>query len=255
MGGVYFLIGVLKDGDISKSFAENLFDKIRYWLASSPGGGLWYVQAVLILVLFLCIMGRNAFENRIVTVTFFFIMLGIGCDAAYNIAETSQFYTRIVSLYEDIFISRLNFAFYAEYFLCGIILNRYVKRMPDKRTLIVSVLILYIAYLVTGERGGNWFFLFAFIKTILAVVLFFMLLNIESKFCDITILKIRKLSGIVYFTHFASIYAVKIIYSFMGIDYGSHCTIAWGICCVMLTIYGLLIIKLGNRSKFFTAIY
>lgn len=75
-----------------------------------------------------------------------------------------------------------------------------------------------------------------FVSIIIFITILTSKLNIKSEISVV----FRKMSTIIYFTHFTFIYFVQVLFKLLGIDYGTHLTLAWVVCSAIVIVYSFI---------------
>ena len=251
----YFIINCsLEIVTEEKSILDVVKTHLKQWVMTSPGGGLWYVQSILILLGFLYCFGINKSFNII---WFILLILSTISEFGYSIMNKYEYIKRIIDLYEMIFVSRLNFVFFGIFFFQGIFLVKYFNFFEKilKKRLFFYTIITYIMYCISIYASGIGYIFMNLFKILFISMLFLILYNTELPLKKIDTLKIRKMSNIIYFTHFTYIYVFKVVMTLLRISFDKYATIMFILCGILLTIYSMIIIKKNKKRKIIDLIY
>ncbi len=139
-GAWYFLIGILSQTISGSSFQIVVVEKLKLLVFSSPGGGLWYVQSVLILVMILRLIRIDRFKFRFVCLLVLLALLACVSDSIFELSETVDWARNFCDQYNKIFVTRLNFAFYGVYFLLGFIVYRIQGKISYERVMMLAII-------------------------------------------------------------------------------------------------------------------
>lgn len=255
-GVLYFLVQIGIDAIHNGGTIISAF--LRYghqWLASSPGGGLWYVQTILILLLIIMILDTSKKFDFLCIVLFAAYLIG---EAIYCISSGggTPYLAKIVEEYESVFVTRRNFFFYGLFFTGGIQLAKiYDKFKIKKKTAFLALLFCYLLYVIMNILGG-YFLAFSGVLVICIVVLLFFL-SYETHY-ETTKEKsyfIRKMSTVIYFTHYFSIYAFRTLITIMGGQANEFYSLTWLVCSVVLTVYATVLLRLDRDRRIINLIY
>lgn len=255
-GILYFVIQIGIDvmhngGTIISAF-------LRYghqWLTSSPGGGLWYVQTILILILIIMILDTSKKFDIFCIVLFAAYLIGEAFDCISAGGGTS-YLVKIVEAYESVFVSRRNFFFYGLFFTGGIQLARFYDTIKiKKKTAFLALLFCYLMYVIINILGG-YFLAFSGVCVIGIIACLFYLSN-ETCYeaTKETSYFIRKISTVIYFTHYFAIYAFRTLITLMDKQAGDFYSLTWTVCSVILTVYAVVLLKLDKNKKIINSIY
>ena len=246
-GTWYFLISIVIDiiSD-NATILQAVEYRLHVWLVSSPGGGLWYVQAVLLLLMLLYLSGKEKYIPYFVAIFFLlscipdFLPLFKNCDIIRN----------MINIYNDIFITELNFVWWGIYFLLGLLFG-YLKYNPFiigvvKKNIFPILILFYIIHVSVFIIIGDGLLLHI-LKIIVSVLLFMFAISRRNNFDESKSLHIRKMSTIIYFTHFSVIYAIQSIFKILNIDTQNFTTILWIIASICVVSYAYLVVSIKNN--------
>lgn len=208
---------VLIDGDGLQMVLYQLGQRL---LVSSPGGGLWYIQAILSMLIILYIMnnrrhGMEAFT--LILVTFYVFNTIISKCSTEN---EFMYYVKGHLFPKE--YSALNFVFNGAFFLVGMVWSKY----KDCK---VATIILEYRWIILGSTIFLWFVqseftpintvLWAFGNILRITTLFLCAMNLQIGIAPKVGAKMRSMSSRIYFLHFTVIYLMKICMRIIGIQY------------------------------------
>lgn len=227
--------------------------KLHLFLVESPGGGLWYVEAIL----WICLIVRLSYKNNkkyLIVSGILYLIQGI-----WSI-EGLKFVSILKNMYFKVFLSERTFIFYGVYFFIGIFIALNLKKtISSPIRLFLLQLILYVAFAITNLKVELYLLAITnhLIKGIIAINWFLIALNISNDSIPNCWLKYnsRKLSTIIYFTHFMAIYFVKVVYKILNIEFNTKCTIACLICSSLLIAYAVLLCQSNKMKKIISVLY
>lgn len=250
-GICYFILAVSEEVVIDHhEIKDVLLKKIHLLLVESPGGGLWYVYALLWIIVFVFAFYKHNREIRFFIASFIlFLIPGI-----WNTAGSSAGWLNLIhNAYYTVFLSERSAIFFAVYFFTGMLFFRYLKKNISLWKLLLLQLLLYLAFALLCNSEKNIFagLLLQLCKYALAAGWFLIALNIPDKWLRQSWLRdnARKMSTIIYFTHFISIYLVKIVLMIAGLKFNDHCSAAFVFSAVILLIYSAVFINLDKQKK------
>lgn len=256
-GSCYFVLSVLEEVLIEHNGIKTVLpEKLHLLLVESPGGGLWYVYAVLWITAFLLIFYKHKREIPFYIVSFLLFLL----PGIWNISGSDMVVLNSIhNAYYTVFLSERSFIFYAIYFFTGIILYNYlIKKIPVWKLLLMQTL-LYVTFVLLCNSEQNIFvgLLTQLNKYVLATGWFLIALNIPNQCIPQGWIRdsARKMSTIIYFTHFMSIYLVKIVFKIMGLTFNKYCSMAYVLCMIILVLYSVVLINLDKKKKVIRFLY
>lgn len=219
------------------SLSETVFTLLHRWLLSSPGGGLWYVQAILCMLAILWLLnnrrGSYGGMTAILTVTYL----------ASRVISTN--FTELSTVVFPKEYYSLNFLCMGIYFMLGIGLAHYIvrKNVTDQKAiwyLIALIAVQAVVYMIKADSSSSLQTFLLSIMTICTMVLLFLFsyrwkLPIKRETSE----RLRKMSSIIYFIHFTVIYGVKIAGRLIGVTLSP----VWlfGLSAVLLTIIAAIL--------------
>lgn len=158
-------------------------------------------------------------------------------------------FDRIQTAYFDVFLTELNFLWWGAYFLIGIVLAirgaNFINLFARHRKLyfVISYCIYIFVYFMCGKN-----IVLQSMKLLVSVILFITILNLRLSINSEISINLRKMSTIIYFSHFTFIYIVQIVFKFIGLEYGTHLTLAWIICCAAVVFYSFLVVYMKGNT-------
>lgn len=251
-GVLYFVIGVIVDIKGGTESSAALISHLHMWAVSSPGGGLWYIQSILLMCAILYYIGKDKITVFLGVLAFSFFVPSIVSELGMHLSTVSL----IRDVYNMIFIDTQNFVFRGLHFLLGIILASEKYRERDYSP-ILGFVVSYSCFVLLDLFGSGSLLkiLTQFISVLCSLSIFSLLKNNISVFSDERNLAFRKTSSIIYFTHFTAIYFAKIVCALLNIEFYDYCTVAWVFCCIVLSIWAILIIKCKSLDRVLKRIY
>ena len=248
-GTWYFFISIVINVISNNTSILNAIGyQLHVWFVSSPGGGLWYIQSILFLLIILYLDGS---KTHIPYVAAVFFILSCVPDSLLLLSEHDSFVNNVTKLYNEIFITELNFAWWGLYFLLGLFFGysgfklgmvSVIKKY--KTHLLVLFYVIYASvYVVYGD-----ILLLHILKIIVSVLLFsFTIINTELHISESKSVFIRKMSTVIYFSHFSFIYAVQVVFKVFDMNIGNSATLAWIIASICVTAYSYFVLRIrGN---------
>ena len=256
-GSFYFVVSLVEMILIDK---VDIYIAIKYklhlLLVESPGGGLWYVEALL-WICFIVLISYKRYKS----LTYYLIISGMLylVQGLWNF-EGLRFLSGLKNIYYTVFLSERTFIFYGVYFFVGIFIAFNLKRFiisPVKLCLLQAI--LYVFFIITnlkidyiGIAVTNHI-----VKGFVAITWFLIAMNISNNSIPECWLKYnsRKLSTVIYFTHFTAIYFIEIMYKILHIQFDLNCTMACLICCFLLMSYSAVLCKSNRMKKIVAMLY
>ena len=225
-----------------KNIGDIILHRLHLWAVSSPGGGLWYVQATIILTIILCISNKRSYRWGVFTVTFvlfvFSMLLGKN-DINSSVIQA------IVEWYNRVFLTINNFALRGVYFVFGFCLSEYSERIKiiNLRWKIICLIISEGLFIFFAAKQNQVALL---LQLAVAMSLFIVTLSVKANYSLVVSKTFRKMSTIIYFTHIPVKYAVQFAFAFIGIRAE---TAVWAISVMLLILYSYFIIttKCGKK--------
>ncbi len=235
----YFCVEVLADHIVEHiPLVEGLKEHAIWWLVSGPGGALWYVQAILVLVPILMISGEKRYRYGIVALS---IALSIVPSIVGNLDNPVADY---------VLHSRM-FLWHGYYFLIGLFVGENWKKGFSKlmsASIFIAGLILLVVNFVTA-----WNVPIAHLFRLLAVVgLFSFLLSIAAPYSMDMSLRFRRYSTIIYFTHITLKYAVQMGFKVLHIP---ESTWVFVISVIIVIAYAWIVDTYFKETKLYKLLY
>lgn len=217
-----------------KNITGIIINKFHYWIVSSPGGGLWYVQASLILVLILCITNSKKFRIAVSVVLF----------TAFLIPSTT-IWLNISELYDKIFITTNNFVFSGIYFVLGFQLSRFhiIEKLNIKLFLGIFIVFYFLFFIKIDDT------LTKILGLVVSLIIFELSLKLHMPYSIQLSVVLRRISTIIYFTHMPVKFFFQLVVDiFAG---GGYETLVWISTVLVLLIYSYLLFntKTGNKIE------
>ena len=256
-GTWYFAIGLVADKTAGASIVSTLIDKVKMLLATSQGGGMWYVQSVLIISVILYIIKKKRLNTYFTAIYFVLAILAITCDAIFELSNTFVWAKNICETYTRFFLSRLNFVFYGIYFFEGLICTKLQRKKSLRKLLCVGTL-AYGGYCYFEMLGGYYVFLGHVLKLIIPVVLFLILTTMQgpenAKFTKAA-RSLRQTSTIIYFTHFTLVYGFRYIIKALHCSWLDWCTFSFITICGILVLYSFVFVRIDKKRIIIRFLY
>ncbi len=253
----YFAIGVLTQLFNGKRITYILLDKIKLLFFSSPGGGLWYVQSLLILLILLRLVRFNGSTHSLFILIVIFGIFALLCDSIFDLSGYVNWASEICNSYNCIFVSRLNFVFYGVYFLLGGGLYRF-QRNINLQCSALLLISMYIIYCVCECLGGYIVFVSHFFKLFIPIVILLICVkaseyNIVS--CSSFSSYCRDASSIMYFLHFSLVYAFGLLSKILGVSYEANCTVFFFCSIILLNVICLILRNINYKKTILKYIF
>lgn len=207
------------------------------WLITSPGGGLWYVQTILILLMILWMANSPKYRIGL-------LIAGIGLSAVPSLV--GQDYGEIM---DKVMSSRV-FLWEGMYFLMGIVVGEKTEKgLPN--TVSIGLICLGIIGKVIGIGSGTGF-IFKMLNLVTALGLFCLLYNTKAFYSKETSLVMRRWSTIIYFTHITVKYDVEAL--FLAYQVPRRNIFFFAVMFILL-VWCLLWQRSGMKSKLYRMLY
>lgn len=186
------------------SISDILMYRLHFWAVSSPSGGLWYIQAAILLTIILCISNKRAFHWGVFTVSFILFC----CSMLLGI---QNIHSNIINGYNRIFLTTNNFALRGVYFVLGFCLSEY-SELIERISLKWKIGCLFVAEGLYVLLAANQKSVALLIQLVVAVALFIVTLSAKANYSLELSKYFRKTSNIIYFTHIPVKFAVQLIF-------------------------------------------
>lgn len=251
-GGVYFIISlaemiVFDNLSVSEAFAS----KLHLLLVESPGGGLWYVEALLwiLVIIWFSYKGRTSIKLYMIFSATLFLIQGLWSSVDHGGVVLSQ----LRAAYYQVFLSERSFFFYGIYFFVGFFLERNKSKIIKKLWLYIALqCFLYFLFAVFNSLTAYaWITVGQQIaKICISVCWFLMAYCIESERISRCWLvqNARLMSTIIYFTHFLAIYGIKVLFKIGRVDFNSYCTVACILVSIILFSFASILIRIDKKK-------
>lgn len=208
------------------------------WILSSPGGGLWYVQTILCIVLILIFFNNKRHSTLVLTIVLAISYLLSRCVLRYN--EQSEFLTGIK---ESIFpneYNSLNFVCQGIFFMLGIQLKKVMSFVKSTKSMsIISLVIFFVTCLPVCfySKISNM----AIVCVLRVVSLFVFTSCVYTSISEKNTKRIRAMSTMIYFMHFTIIYVVKFFLIICFPEQSRFSVMLFLITSVILTIISFIL--------------
>lgn len=261
-GGIYAIIDVVGDVIIdSVELNTAIISKLHQVVTESPGGGMWYIYALIWMMVILYLFYDNRkWISYISLIIFFGILFFLRPIWKLSVFE-GTFISEIKKVYNSIFVSELTFLFHMFFLLIGILLAKNMEKCKKIRrnNLILALFIFYALYYSVGlfQESVLGVFFYQVLRVIITSTFFLLSLTItRNKYINgDTCVKMRKMSTIIYFTHFLVIYGIRFWCKVCGINYYNHLTVVCIICWIILSLYAFYIVDNKYVKKMVDFLY
>lgn len=219
------------------SLTEALKHQFFSWVIASPGGGFWYIQVILILIVVLMITDKKWFRLGL-------LIVSVGLSVIPYLVGKQE--GEIAQLFFDSHTVLWD----SLYFLAGIAIGeKWKKGLPriGSAALFVFGLSLKIALDVAGVKMFT-----RIVHMIMAIGLFGLLYSVKAFYSDEMSIKFRRWSIIIYFTHQTLKYAVQMAFKLLHIP---ESDLIFVISIVILFIYAVIIEQFAMDKKVFKVLY
>lgn len=258
-GSIYFLISTALDIVIrDMSVKQGLLSHVHQWIVSSPGGGLWYIQAILIMLvpLVFCIKKKYGF-GVLVGVLFvtssFISVLPVAAQQNAVFSSTYKFYI-------DIFLDNTNVFSGGIFFLVGMACVK-IEQINFKNSLLFHAFFAFLGLLVCivfetiGQTSVILKLILHIVKIISSVEIFLAAKNLLVPISARASLRCRKMSAIIYFMHFLVIYTYKVIFTFLGVGIADNGGVLFILSAVLLTVIAIVVERMLDSKKWLSKLY
>ena len=245
-GILYFVLSIASDVVMDKQeVVSSLIYHVHYWLVSSPGGGLWYVQTLIILCCLLMLTNKSWYHKLLTCVliagNFVYLLMSEG-------RITSEWFAKLHEGYYSMFLTNCNALVSGAPFLLGFLL---AKNWKQKKPLYMGIGAFTIWGIYVLINITNWYgksILMSIIEMFFVVVLFCFLLSTKASYSHQFSIVMRKMSTIIYFTHFSAIYAVKVLFQLLDVNGNNRSMLLFFVTSLVLTLYSLIIIRMNKKQ-------
>lgn len=247
-GGVYFLVESLADV-VTEGYTiwNAVLLRLHYWLVSSPGGGLWYVQTILILLLILKLNHKRKYRCILFWSLCILSMVPSTVDILATYSDTAVV---VVREYNRYFLTDLNFVWNGLYFLAGIELAHLQIKNERIKGIIVFLILLMIK-VVLSEAGVAHSF-GRILNMLISAAIFMILFTTDAPYSKELSQRIRKASTIIYFTHILVKYMVQFAFKLL---HQPETNMVFLISSIILSIYAYIMIKYFRNAKVYSLLY
>ena len=219
------------------TFSQSLKSMALRWLVTSPGGGLWYIQAILIIILLMLITDKKSY--RIVLTVIF-----VGLSVVPSVAVIpDQGVLKLI-------LESHTFLWDSLYFLAGILIGEKGTQWLKRNICICVFAVTLLIKVVLLANNILWFN--RIVNMIMAAALFGILFGITASVSYERSLQIRRWSTIIYFTHMTVKYGVNIGLGMLKIDKPN---IGFAISLIILLIYAVVVDKYARNKKIYKLLY
>lgn len=239
-GSFYFLVNIFFDvyGNQSMNIISSIKYRLQLLVVSGPGGALWYIYANILLLCLIKLVYKN--KNTIVKMLVVALVLRLIMDIWESVEFENTLVSQIVDVYYKIFINTLNFLFRSHHFLIGMLFayKNNIEKIKFKYALPTAILSMAGFVILNEVFAGNNTIVINFFKSYVFTVLyevsiFVTLYSLPVKL-NINTMKARKISTVIYFTHFATIYLCKMALKVLGIHSHTSTFIFIGSMCILI---------------------
>lgn len=258
-GGVYAAVDVI--GDIlfdSTSFQAAVLSKIHEWILVSPGGGLWYIYALIwmMLILYLFYDTQTTWSLIALLVVFsgLYVLRPVWSLSIYQDTVLGT----IKRIYDAVIPSELTFFFHMLFFMTGTLYARIKPYFTEKvqiRFAVCWLLSGYCCYLFTENYicslpGAILYQLFRLNISVAYFGLAICISRIIKTKTNLKCLckKLGSMSAVIYFSHFFVIYCIRFLCVVLDVDYQSKLTVSCVLCWLILSIYSSWTINNKHRK-------
>ncbi|MCR5605720.1 MAG: acyltransferase family protein, partial [Treponema sp.] len=204
-GGWYLTVNLLKAGLIDKD-KQTIIHLFHQLIVETPGGGIWFVYTLVWCVLILYAIKGNKSKCIIIWLVFATIYL-LGAYFFSKQLDNSE----VRRIYNMMFLSEHNLMFYGVFFFGGFLLgaNSIYERIKKWKYIYILIIVIYLLFGLLLYDWNDLFQVVVFsIMKAASVFSLFGLAILKSDDTSINISIIRKISTVLYFTHWNFIYVV-----------------------------------------------
>lgn len=256
-GGVYFILSAAEMILLDKvSLSTALWTKIHGLLVESPGGGLWYIEAVFWILAIVFFTNRFVKNSNVYLAVFavFYLIGGLWGNHGGAILE------QLRTAYYTVFVSERTFFFYGVYFFAGVFFYHRKDHIQKKPILyLMGMAVFYALFVMCNKLPLVSWVVFArqIVKICISVCWFLLAYSVQVKRqSDCWIVhNARRMSTIIYFTHFLAIYGIKVCFKVFSIDFNSHCTLACILVSALLLSYCFVLIRVDKHKRIIGKLY
>lgn len=247
-GGWYFFIRLLKIimlNDVDKTI--ELWNLIHHTLVESPGGAQWYTYSCIMMLLILWICCRKKNYHITLFIVFFLTYL---FGSVFMLDIFKQFPPRV--WYDKLLCSDRNILHFGVYFMLGYVISIENKTLEYRKLVQAFVYIELFVYIFFG--------LFLYKRTSVAMTLIFSLLKLMGVYCLFELslhiksiafdtVLLRKMSTVIYFTHYT------LVYVFVAMSSILNNNIIASLLCTLCSVVIAYIIVNGWDGKIYKVLF
>lgn len=250
---IVYLPWIIEDRFINNnySFIFNCFALIRNLFFIGIYGHLWYLLAVATAAIIIYMFNKFLSINKTIIIAFLFYIIGIFGDSYISIVHNFSFINNIYSLYFKFFESVRNGLFFGFIFMgMGMIIVKkeiFISKQYAIIGFILSLIGMFIEvfllkYLLRIDNFQMYFFMLPTTFFLFQLLLNVRLINHSCYY------KLRKLSLLVYLSHFLFINLYNLLQMVIGITNSS--LIRYCIVVLFSLVFSQTILKLEQIKKF-----
>lgn len=219
---------------------EALVTRLYNWLISSPGGGLWYVQTLLIMLCILWISDSKQYRRVILIAAMLTSMIPavIGAAGSTLMLHGINVYGEHVFVWDGLF------------FMAGLIFGETDNGKTGSNIPAAAFAGLFAVKVILNLTGITLFT--RIINMLLAVTLFAILQRRSAPYSRETSLRMRRWSTIIYFTHMTVKYGVQFGFKIL---HWKESTLVFLISMIILVIYCVIVDEHFRDTKLFKLLY
>lgn len=247
---VQFLLQIIADKwqGAGKNLNDIILYRLHLWAVSSPGGGLWYIQAVIILTMILCISNKRTYRWCVFAASLMLFVCSMWLGAENANSPVIQI---LANGYNRIFLTTKNFAVRGVYYVFGLCLSEYCE-LFEGINLKWKMICLMIAEGLYIFLAANQNPVALLLQLPVAMTLFIVTLSAKANYSPEVSMNFRKTSAIIYFTHIPVKYAVQFAFALIGIQAE---TVVWIVSVLVLVVYSYFIITTSFGQKLSRILY
>ena len=239
-GGWYFFINLLKTAILDHDLIHSILPSLHKLLVETPGGGIWFVYTLIwcVGILFFCYKTHNPDKSILISAIFCFFLFLFG---AFLFAKPFND-SFIRKAYDKVLLSEHNVLFYGIYFFVGYLvgLKCFVKNEIKLLRLLMGMIV--VTYIIYGLFFYDWnnvltSVFFSLFKLVATLSIFVLALHFKSKTPQTNF--IRKMSTVIYFTHWNIIYVEILLKNLVSINQ----QILAFICAIASVCFSFVLIK------------
>ena len=255
-GGCYIICTLVAGTFIDHVGLIEIFtSKVKTFIFESPGGGLWYIHVLLLILILIYVTPSN---RAIKAWAFVFLISYIVTSVWYTEAVCGDLFVYLKKLYLMIYSSEESIWYQGVYFFVGCFCYEYFKEINNRRrTLAVLIMSFFVYFILYLFRIHYYLYSIGRLMLILlsALLLVYSLScykNVEYHKLPYVISNAGKISTVIYFTHFLTIYASKFVASLLNIKFENFSSLFCIISLVILVSYSCFV---SSRNKIYKLLY